>query len=188
MHYLEIGQVTVVVAQPAYSLARVVRNCGDPVEVGDIIIPLQPVNFPALPQRRPFNPLMKATGDVKGSVVITKSALLNYGSVMQLSGQIPGVTWSHLGPLSRGVGSEGIIVYVNVGESQGVKVGDLFIVYKKMRPVAGLYNLPPDAKRVSDARAAVGEIVILKVGERASTALVTYASDVISQGDSVERR
>jgi hypothetical protein len=188
MHYLEIAQVNVVVTQPAFSLARVVRDCGDPVEVGDIIVPLQPINLPALPQRRPFNPLIKATGDVKGSVVITKSALLNYGSVMELSESIPGVNWSHLGPLSRGVATEGVIVYVNVGEATGVKPGDLFIVYKKMRPVAGLYNLPADAKRVSDARAAVGEIVILKVGERASTALVTYASDAISQGDAVERR
>ena len=28
---------------------------------------------------------MRATGDVRGTVVITKSALLNYGSVMKLS-------------------------------------------------------------------------------------------------------
>ena len=131
---------------------------------------------------------MKATGDVKGSVVITKSALLNYGSVMKLSANIPGVTGSHLGPLSRGVASEGVIVYVDIGQNLGVKPGDLFIVYKNMRPVSGLYSLPADAARIKDARAAVGEIVILKVEEKASTALVTYASDVISQGDLVERR
>ena len=124
----------------------------------------------------------------EGTVVITKSALLNYGSVMKLSGYIPGVTGSHLGPLSRGVASEGVIVYVDVGPNATVKPGDLFIVYKHMRPVEGLYSLPPDAKRVRDARAAVGEIVILKVEDRVSTALVTYASDVISQGDVVERR
>jgi len=188
MHYLEVAQVNVVIAQPAFSIARVVRNCGDPVEVGDIIFPFQRIDLPALPQHRAFNPLMKATGDVKGSVVITKGALLNYGSVMKLSGNIPGVTGSHLGPLSRGVASEGVILYVNVGEKQGVKAGDLFIVYKTVRQVAGLYSLPHDAERIRDSRAAVGEIVILKVDEKASTALVTYASDVISQGDLVERR
>ena len=69
-----------------------------------------------------------------------------------------------------------------------MKAGDLFIVYKNMRQDGSLYALPADAKRVKDARAAVGEIVILKVDERASTALVTYASDAISQGDAVERR
>jgi LysM domain-containing protein len=188
MHYLEIAQVNVVLTQPDFSLARVVRDCGDPVEVGDIIRPFQPINLPELPRHRSFNPLIGATGDIKGSVVITKSALLNYGSVMKLSGHIPGVTGSHLGPLSRGVASEGVIVYVNVGEGQGVKPGDLFVVYKFVNQDTRLYPLPADAKRVRNARAAVGEIVILKVGERASTALVTYASDVISQGDPVERR
>jgi nucleoid-associated protein YgaU len=188
MHYLEIGQVNVILTQPAFSLAKVVRNCGDPVEVGDIMMPFQRINLPALPRPRPFNALIGATADVKGSVVITKNALLNYGSVMKLSREIPGVTGSHLGPLSRGVASEGVIVYVDVGQNVGVKPGDLFIVYKSMRPMKGLYSLPPDAKRIEDARAAVGEIVILKVGEKAATALVTYASDVISQGDLVERR
>jgi hypothetical protein len=188
MHYLEIAQVNVIVAQPQFSIARVVRNCGDPVEVGDITLPFQRIDLPVLPKRRPFNPLIRATGDVKGSVVVTKNALLNYGSVMKLSRNIPGVTNSHLGPLSRGVASEGVILYVNVGQGQGVKPGDLFIVYKTVRPVAGLYSLPPDAKRIQDSRAAIGEILILKVNEKASTALVTYASDVISQGDRVERR
>jgi LysM domain len=188
MHYLEIGQVNVILTQPAFSLAKVVRNCGDPVEVGDIMIPFQRIDLPPLPKPRPFNAVIGATADVKGSVVITKNALLNYGSVMKLSGEIPGVTSSHLGPLSRGVASEGVVVYVDVGQNVGVKPGDLFIVYKSMRPMNGLYPLPHDAKRVQDARAAVGEIVILKVNEKASTALVTYASEVISQGDLVERR
>jgi len=188
MHYLEIGQVSVILTQPDFSIAKVVRNCGDPVEVGDIMLPFQRIDLPPLPKPRPFNPLIGATADVKGSVVITKNALLNYGSVMKLSGAIPGVLGSHLGPLSRGVAAEGVIVYLNVGQNVGVKPGDLFIVYKSMRPMKGLYSLPHDAKRIQDARAAVGEIVILKVDEKASTALVTYASDVISQGDLVERR
>ena len=37
-------------------------------------------------------------------------------------------------------------------------------------------------------RTAIGELVVLKVEERASTALVTYASDGLSLGDVVERR
>jgi len=187
-HYLEIGQVDVILAQPAFSIARVVRNCGDPVEVGDIMLPFQRITFPMLPRPRSFSPLMTATGDVKGTVVITKSALLNYGSVMELSRQIPGVSGSHLAPLSRGVASEGVIVYVDVGQNTSVKPGDLFIVYKGMPLPSGLYSLPADAKRIDNARYAVGEVVILKVEERASTALVTYASDTISQGDFVERR
>jgi hypothetical protein len=188
MHYLDVAQVTVVMAQPAFSLARVVRNCDDAVEVGDILIPFQRITFPTLPQRRPFSPLIQAAGDIKGTVVITKDALTNYGSVMKMSGSIPGVTGGHLEPLSRGVGHEGTIVYVDIGQGQNVRPGDLFIVYKYVDLDSRLYHLPSDSKKIIGARTAVGEIVILKVGERASTALVTYASDTISLGDVVERR
>jgi hypothetical protein len=107
---------------------------------------------------------------------------------MKMSGSIPGVTGGHLEPLSRGVAHEGTIVYVDIGQGQNVRPGDLFIVYKYVELDSRLYPLPSDSKKVRDARTAVGEIVILKVGERASTALVTYASDMISLGDVVERR
>jgi hypothetical protein len=188
MHYLDVAQVTVVLAQPDFALARVVRNCDDAIEVGDILQPFQRITFPTLPQRRRFSPLIQATGDVKGSVVITKLALTNYGSVMKMSGSIPGVSSGHLEPLSRGVGHEGTIVYLDIGQGQGVRVGDLFIIYKYVELDSRLYDLPAEARKVSGARTAVGELVILKVGERASTALVTYASDAVSLGDVVERR
>jgi len=188
MHYLELAQVTVVLAQPDYSLGRVMRNCGDPVEVGDILIPFQRIDLPPLPQRRPFNPLMKATADVKGEVVIAKTALLNFGSVMKGSGSIPGVRAGHLESISRGIGHEGAIVYVDVGEGQGARPGDLFIVYRNLGVNSPLYPLPVEARKLRGVREAIGELVILKVGERAATAFVTYASDGISLGDAVERR
>jgi hypothetical protein len=187
MHYLEVAQVTVVVLQPDYSLARVIRNCGDPIEVGDIMLPFQRLDVPAPPLRRPFSPLMKATGDIKGSVVIAKSALLNYGSVFKLSSNIPGVG-GRLGSLSRGIAHDGSIVYVDIGQGQGVKPGDLFIVYKDVDLESPLYDLPTESKKVKGARIAIGELIIIKVGERASTALVTYASEGISLGNFVERR
>jgi hypothetical protein len=187
-HYMEVAQVTVMLTQPNYSIARVVRSCAEPVEVGDIMLPFQRITLPALPSKRPFSPFMTATGDVKGTVVITQSALLNYGSVMKLSGHIPGVTGSHLESSSRGLGTEGLIVYVDFGTSQGARPGDLFIIYKDVELNSDLYHLPSDVERIQGARTAVGELVILKVEERASTALVTYATEPISLGDSVERR
>ena len=45
-----------------------------------------------------------------------------------------------------------------------------------------------DGKKPPKRKTAVGEIVILRVEERASTALVTYSTDGLSLGDSVERR
>ena len=53
--------------------------------------------------------------------------------------------------------------------------GDLFIVFR-------------DSKVVSTARVAIAEVVLLKVEERAATALVTYSDDAIALGDVVERR
>jgi hypothetical protein len=188
MHYLELGQVTVILAQPDFSLARVVRNCGDPVEVGDIMLPFQRTDFPTLPRPRQFSPLMQATGDVKGTVVVTRQALVNFGSVLEGSGKIPGIRSGHLEPVSKGVGHEGTILYLSVGQGQGVRPGDLFIVYKDFTLDDSLYDLPSETKKLRGVRTAIGEVVILKVEDRASTALVTYASDGISQGDSVERR
>jgi hypothetical protein len=188
MHYLEVSQVTVVLTQPDFSLARVVRNCADPIEVGDIMVPFQRIDFPTLARRRPFSPLIQATADVKGSVIIAKSALVNFGSIMKGSGSIPGVRSGRMEPISRGIGTEGGIIYVDVGQGQGVKPGDVFIIYKDVEMDSRLYSLPAAAKKLKGNRTAVGELVILKVEERASTALVTYASDVISLGDSVERR
>lgn len=188
MHYLEVSQVTVVLTQPDFSLARVVRNCADPIEVGDIMVPFQRIDFPTLARRRPFSPLIQATADVKGSVIIAKSALVNFGSIMKGSGSIPGVRSGRMEPISRGIGTEGGIIYVDVGQGQGVKPGDVFIIYKDVEMDSRLYSLPAAAKKLKGNRTAVGELVILKVEERASTALVTYAADVISLGDSVERR
>ena len=79
-------------------------------------------------------------------------------------------------------------MYVDVGEGQGARPGDLFIVYRNVNLDSALYSLPPEARKLKGAREAIGELVLLKVGERASTALVTYASDGISLGDVVERR
>ena len=188
MHYLEISRITVVLTQPDYSLGRVMRNCGDPVEVGDIMVPFQQINFPRLPTRRPFSPLMTARGDVKGTIIIAKSALLNFGSVMKISGSIPGVKGGHLEATSRGIGHEGSIVYLDIGEGQAARPGDLFIIYRTIQLDSRLYPLPAESRKLARAREAIGELVILKVGERASTALVTYASGEVSLGDAVERR
>jgi hypothetical protein len=131
---------------------------------------------------------MKASADVKGIIIITEAAFAIFGSVLKGSGSIAGVHGGNLGSLARGIASEGTTLYVDVGQAQGVKPGDLFIVYRSVELDSSLYALPAEAKKVIGTRRAIGEIVILKVGERASSALVTYASDGISLGDSVERR
>ncbi len=186
MHYLEIAQVQVSIAQPDFAIARVVTAC-EAIEIGDIMLPSPTINIPVVARPRPFNPF-NAGREVAGSVVITKGALSNFGSVFKGSGAIPGIKGGHLGSLEKGVASEGMIVYLNIGAEGNVKPGDVFVVSREIQLDTIQYEVPPEVEKLEAQRIAIGEVVILKVGERASTALVTYAADGVSAGDSVERR
>lgn len=187
MHYLQIAQIDVVLTQPEFSLARVFQVC-DAVEIGDIAEPLQISEPPAAAAPRTFSPFMTATGDIKGAVVATLNALLNFGSVSGSSRALPGVRTGYLSPLEQGLAHEGTIVYIDVGQRETVKAGDLFIVYRQLQLNKDLYPLPKELRRLQGARTAIGELIVVKAGERASAALVTYADDTISAGDAIERR
>jgi hypothetical protein len=187
MHYLEVGQLRVVLAQPQFSLARVLHNCGDAVDVGDTLIPFKPIVLPPRERSRPFSPTMVTTSGVKGSVVSSKSVLLSFGSAFKASGMIPGVPGGKLASMERGIASTGGIVYVDIGQDKA-KPGDVFIAYRNLDLDKRLYSFPIEAAKLKGTRAAIGELILIKVGERGSTALVTYASDALALGDAVERR
>ena len=188
MHYLDVAQLKVVLTQPEFSLARVMHDCGDPVELGDIMFPFQQIPFPAPARPRPFSPTMTTTSGIKGIIVSTKEALLNFGSTFKLSGRMPGVHSGRLGDIERGIANERSIVYIDIGKDQAVKPGDIFIVYRYVDLDERLFSLPKEAHKLRSVRTAIGELIVIKVGERASTALVTYASDGLVLGDGVERR
>jgi LysM domain len=183
MHYLEIAQVQVVMGQADHSLARVVQGC-ETVELGDILVPFNKIDFPALPSKRPFSGTMKASGQVPGNIVLTKDAIVNSGSAFSSTTTVQSAGGS-LRSLDRGLTGEGGVVYVDVGKGEGVKAGDFFIVFRDVE----LKDAPLANKgKLGKARTAIAELVIIKVEDRASTALVTYSDDVISLGDVVERR
>src|SRR5262249_21177117 len=79
MHYLEIAYLKVAFTQADFSLARVVHSCGDAVEVGDIMLPFQPIVLPERERPRPFGPLMTTSSGIKGEIVTTKTVLLSNG-------------------------------------------------------------------------------------------------------------
>jgi len=87
MHYLEVAQLRVVLAQSDVSLARVIHSCGDAVEVGDILMPFKQIVLPARDRSRPFSPTMTTKSGVKGTIVTTKTVLLNFGSVFKEIGR-----------------------------------------------------------------------------------------------------
>jgi hypothetical protein len=189
MHYLDIGQIRVVLTQADFSLARVMHTCGDAIEVGDLVIPFQPVAFPQPPRPRPFSPTMTTNSGIDGIIVSAKSVLTNFGSTFKMTGITPGVRGSdRLGVTERGIASAGMIVYIDLGADKGIKAGDLFIVYRYNDFDTRLFAAPKEIDKLADARSAVGELIVVNVGERASAALVTYSSDALSLGDIVERR
>lgn len=186
-HYLDVAQIRVVLVQPDFSLARVFHSC-DVVEMGDSMVPFQRREVPAVDSPRPFGPFMTVTGDVQGAIVITHAVLSNSGTIFKGTDIVPGVQKGDLTRLGRGVAVDGTIVYIDVGQQEGVRPGDVFIVYRRHEVDDDLYDLPREVVRLRQERTAVGELIVIKTGERASTALVTHALVGISAGDSVERR
>ena len=87
-----------------------------------------------------------------------------------------------------GVAAEGSIVYVNLGQSSGVKPGDVFLVYRAVDVPEHMFHVPRESHRLEYERVAIGEIVILKVEALAATALVTYSPGGVSARDVVARR
>src|SRR5438552_600194 len=193
MHYLEIAYVRVAVTQADFSLARVIHSCGDAIEVGDIMLPFQPIMLPPLERPRSFSPMMTTNSGIKGEIVTTKTVLLSNGSILAGPNIEPGVLGESISRVNRGIAGDGTIVYLSIGQNRSVKPGDIFIVYRDVetevdRRVYAGYALPREMNRLKGQRRASGEVIVVNAGERASTALVTYSADEFLLGDSVERR
>src|SRR5262249_22364979 len=133
---------------------------------------------------------MTTNSGIKGVIVSAKTVLLNFGSTFRSSGIIPGVRGEdRLGVTDRGIASAGETVYIDLGQDQNVKPGDIFIVYRNIDFDQRLFPSDEEQReKLKTARTAVGELIVMQVGERASSALVTYATDALSMGDAVERR
>ena len=189
MHYLELGQLRVVLVQSDFSLARVINSC-DSIEIGDTVVGFRLIDFPELPKNRPFSPAMPSSGKITGAIAMSRAALANTGSpVFGTSTRLPGVNRTHLSNLSGGLVAEGQIVYIDLGDRNGVRIGDIFLIYRPLTLDNRLYDRSAKAVRVlGGARQVIGELIVLKVEERAAAAIIAFASDGFSAGDLVELR
>jgi hypothetical protein len=187
-HFLDIAYVTVVLTQADFSLARVIRSCGDAVEVGDLMLPFEAISFPQPGRPRPFNPLMTTSSGITGEIITTKTVLLSFGSAFAGPNIEPGVGGTDLSVINGGIAGAGSIVYIDAGTEKSVKPGDVFIVYRAESFDRRLFSYSKDVNKLRAQKTAIGELIVLRVGERASSALVTYSSDALSLGDFVERR
>jgi hypothetical protein len=192
-HYLEMGQVRAIMVQPAFSLVRVIHSCGD-ITLGDTVTEFREIDFPELPSNRPFSPFMQPGVGAAGEVAMTLDPLhTQYTPALGGVGLIAGhVRLGHgLEGVRGGIAAGGRVVYLDIGAQDGVETGDLFLIYRPMEfdNRRGLVRIPSEARDLlAGEQYAIGEVVVLKVEERAATALITFSSDGVSPGDLVAPR
>jgi hypothetical protein len=171
--YLDAGQLRVVNVQPKVSVAQIVFSCGY-MQRGDILVPYQ--DRPAPPFKDPavFDHFAPVSGKPVAMVVAGK----DYGQIY--------------GKLSA--------VYVNLGSSQGVKVGDYFRIFRYQGSMAemvpqnkgyqysmyGFGSAPVRYEWNDLPREVLGEGIVINVNRNASTMVITFSSIEVYAGDYVE--
>ena len=188
-HCLEVGQMRAVMVQPEFSMVRVLHSC-DGIEIGDMTVSFNAIDFPELPSDRPFDSMMPSNGKTTGAIAMSRGTLSNSGSPL-FGGTtvVPGVAGGRLGGIAGGVVSEGQVVYIDLGDRDGIQTGDLFLIYRPLDTSSPLHPLPQEAARLlSGQRQVVGELVVLKVDELSAAALITFTSGAVFSGDLIELR
>ncbi len=167
------GSLRVVVTQPNVSIAQVENSC-DLIYRGDIVLPFAERPTPPLKPEDKFDRFAPPSGRSLAMVVAGKAFHNTSGM--------------------------GDIVYVNLGSSQGVKVGDYFRMFRYAGTqtekayqtrrfafdVYGYGSVPTKYKWDNVPREVLGEGIALRVAPNSSTVLITYSLREIWSGDYVE--
>lgn len=167
------ARIRVVNVQPNVATAQVVFSCGY-VERADIVQRFAPRPAPMIKSGEGFDIFAPASGKSKATIVTTR----------------------YFGQLAK----DGAIVYVNLGNAQGVKVGDYFRVFRfqgntdeteyqtahMAYQVFGFGSTPVPYAGAELPREILGEGVVLRVSKNASTVLITLSKKQMYPGDYVE--
>jgi hypothetical protein len=185
--YAELGRVRVVDTRGKTAVAQLEFTC-DPVNPGDIAVPFAAKPPIAFHEAMRFDRFAPSSGKLSGRIVMAKDFDSEIGT--------------------------GAKIYLNVGASQGVKVGDYFRAVRPYEsdlkdPVDSLsfkastaedtQKQPPSIEpklltrtkgaviHVADLpRRALGEVVILSTTATTSTGMVVFSLEDIHVGDNVE--
>ena len=169
----DIGRVRVVSVQPKTAVAQVVLSC-DFIQRGDTVEPFVQRPAPTLKSEANFDKYAAPSGKAKAMVVFAQ----------------------HFSSLT----AAGRTVYVNLGASQGVKVGDYFRIFRyqdnhhetSYQPggmayaVYGLGSTPRPYKWDELPRDVLGEGIVLRTGPNSATVFITNSQREIFAGDYVE--
>jgi outer membrane protein OmpA-like peptidoglycan-associated protein len=185
--YSEVGRIKIVAKNNKSSVAYVESSCEELLP-GDFVIPLQQ-REPVVPRHMiPFNRFPSSSSALRGRIVLGKD-FTSY----------------------EGAGSK---VYLNIGSDQGVKPGDYFravraygrhladaadrvsyesTVYDDVQAHPVMSDVSPvhaGGTRVHLAdlpERALGELIILSVTPKSSTAMIAFSLEDVQVGDYVER-
>ncbi len=173
--WTDAGRVRVVAVQPEVSIAQVVFSCG-PIFRGDVALRASERPAPKF-KETPFDEFAAVNGKPLAMLVASK----NYESAL--------------------VGQNDV-VYVNLGSSQGVKAGDYFRIFRYQgqrheaayqvrghhRAMFGFGATPRGTIWTWDnlPREILGEGIVLRVSENASTVMITFSKREMYLGDYVE--
>jgi hypothetical protein len=172
-HYADLGELEVIKVQPNMALAKVTVSC-DMMQRGDIVRPFA---------ERPAGPYKEETAfDALAPVSGKPVAMIVRGrDTSQMTGRYD-------------------TVYVNLGSSQGVKVGDYFRIFRYQGTHSGtipvekdyqdrLWGFGSNPKRYTWndlPREVLGEGIALNVSPNSSTVLITVSRAELYAGDYVE--
>lgn len=167
------GRVKVVVVQANRSIVQIENSC-EYLQRGDIAVPFAQRPAPSLKPEDKFDTFAPSSGKAKAMLVTGKHFQITYGT--------------------------DDVVYVNLGTSQGVKVGDYFRVfrytgqqnetaYQTVRAAFEIYGFGATSKEYkwdNMPREVLGEGIVVRTSENASTVIVTFALREFYAGDYVE--
>lgn len=173
------GQARVVVAQPKVSIAQISKSC-DFIQRGDTALPYVQRPTPPTKADTPFDQFAPPSGKPMAMVIVGKKFREQVGT--------------------------NEIIYVNLGNQQGVKVGDYFRIFRyegtehetafqtprfafdaaMMSPTIGFGSSPKKWDWSNVPRQNLGEGIVLRTGPNSATVLITFTLREIYAGDYVE--
>jgi len=174
--YQDLGRAKVLYVRNKVGVAHIESSCSDALP-GDFAVPFQERARPEFKQTN-FEQFAIPNGKTTGRIVVGRDFDTFIGAHR--------------------------IVYLNVGEAQGVKPGDYFRVTREYaaveeNPAQSMAFYAPAyddtqkdpnydfRKQIPDMpRRSVGELMVLSTTQNTSTALTTFARETIELGDGVE--
>ncbi len=157
------GRARVLCAQEDSAVAEIVLSCSD-VNIGDELLPFEPIPIPLVRRTAPLSSCDRETGKVAGQIV----------------GDFD--DWTPI--------ATGSVVYLDIGEDDGLLPGDFFSVYRPPAQIETLGYIIGDTTSHTNRgiRIMLGEAAILSTRKKTSVAIITSMRDMMYVGDRVEMK